>query len=264
MAAESDMWMSDEAIMRQEEELLKEQESKPMVGLPEKTISLLEEFASASDLQKNKIKQLAAKYPEIRRVRRDGNCFFRAYGFAMHEWLLNSKDEALKQRIVKNCQDSIKILEKVGFDMLTTSDFHDMLMDEIELTVTGVKQEDALFMDFNSPSVSNWIICYLRFLTSGWIQADAQKFLPFIGDGDPSFDLQKYCQSTIEGMNKESEQVHILALAEAVGLPVRVEYLDQSEGDLNHHDMPDDALTPVALYLLYRPGHYEILYPATQ
>jgi Peptidase C65 Otubain len=43
-------------------------------------------------------------------VRRDGNCFFRAYGFAMHEWLLNTKDEVRKQTIVKNCQDSLKIL----------------------------------------------------------------------------------------------------------------------------------------------------------
>jgi Peptidase C65 Otubain len=60
----------------------------------------------------------------------------------------------------------------------------------------GVKREDALFMDFNSPEVSNWIICYLRFLTSGWIQADAHKFLPFIGNGDASYVLS-FAQSLV-------------------------------------------------------------------
>jgi hypothetical protein len=60
MAAESESWVSDQAIMRQEEELRKEQESVPMVGLPENTLCLLEEFASASPLQISKIKVSSA------------------------------------------------------------------------------------------------------------------------------------------------------------------------------------------------------------
>ena len=60
-------------------------------------------------------------------------------------------------------------------------------------------------------------------------------------------------------------------------VPIRVVYLDRSMGaamagvgDVNHHDfIPDElrqqgaAQQPPALHvhLLYRPGHYDILYP---
>lgn len=78
-------------------------------------------------------------------------------------------------------------------------------------------------------------------------------------------------------MGEESDHVHITALSDALGIPIRVVYLDRSSCDtggvsVNHHDF-----TPVAgdlpsasgssekknpfITLLYRPGHYDILYP---
>ena len=49
---------------------------------------------------------------------------------------------------------------------------------------------------------------------------------------------------------------------------MRIEYLDgsvSSQGDsINHHDFPDESAlkqTGTRIYLLYRPGHYDILYP---
>ena len=74
-------------------------------------------------------------------------------------------------------------------------------------------------------------------------------------------------------MGEESDHVHITALTDALGIPVRIVYLDRSGGaaddtlDINHHDfMPESAPetlkseTPSLLTLLYRPGHYDILY----
>lgn len=79
-------------------------------------------------------------------------------------------------------------------------------------------------------------------------------------------------------MGEESDHVHITALSDALGVPIRIVYLDRSHDDkgsvsVNHHDF-----TPVAhevtdantggvvalkpfITLLYRPGHYDILYP---
>jgi ubiquitin thioesterase protein OTUB1 len=71
-------------------------------------------------------------------------------------------------------------------------------------------------------------------------------------------------------MGEESDHVHITALSDALGVPVRVVYLDRSGGsdgkntEVNHHDFfPTDSpqtKTP-SMVLLYRPGHYDILYP---
>ena len=61
-------------------------------------------------------------------------------------------------------------------------------------------------------------------------------------------------------MGKESDHIHIIALTGAMGVPIRVEYMDRGSGhSVNAHDFPEGS-TP-KLCLLYRPGHYDVLYP---
>lgn len=81
-------------------------------------------------------------------------------------------------------------------------------------------------------------------------------------------------------MGEESDHVHIIALSDALGVPIRVMYLDRSSCDsgnlsVNHHDFipaansSEDASAMAStaaaekpyITLLYRPGHYDILYP---
>jgi ubiquitin thioesterase protein OTUB1 len=74
-------------------------------------------------------------------------------------------------------------------------------------------------------------------------------------------------------MGEESDHVHITALTDALGVPVRIVYLDRSGGssedllEINHHEFLPESAPNVAesdksdlLTLLYRPGHYDILY----
>lgn len=79
-------------------------------------------------------------------------------------------------------------------------------------------------------------------------------------------------------MGEESDHVHITALSDALGVPIRIVYLDRSHDDkgsvsVNHHDFTPVARDPTNantggslalkpfITLLYRPGHYDILYP---
>lgn len=76
-------------------------------------------------------------------------------------------------------------------------------------------------------------------------------------------------------MGKECGMVQVLALAEAFGIRVKIEYLDGREmvmdnsggnGDggcdnrklMLHEFGPDESNLDITL--LYRPGHYDILY----
>lgn len=63
-------------------------------------------------------------------------------------------------------------------------------------------------------------------------------------------------------MAKESDHIHIIALTSVLETTVQVEYMDRGgdEEKVNYHRFPDDGTTPT-IYLLYRPGHYDILYP---
>ena len=65
----------------------------------------------------------------------------------------------------------------------------------------------------------------------------------------------------VEPMSRESDNIHIIALSDATGVCIRIEHLDRSGTDatINHHDFPDDGREPM-IYLLYKPGHYDILY----
>lgn len=62
-------------------------------------------------------------------------------------------------------------------------------------------------------------------------------------------------------MNKECEQVQVIALAESLEVGVKIEYLDGRIApgqDLRSYICPEGATPRVCL--LYRPGHYDILY----
>lgn len=63
----------------------------------------------------------------------------------------------------------------------------------------------------------------------------------------------------VEPMCKESDHIHIIALAQALNVSIQVEYMDRGEGGTtNPHVFPEGSEPKV--YLLYRPGHYDILY----
>ena len=62
-------------------------------------------------------------------------------------------------------------------------------------------------------------------------------------------------------MGKESDHIHISALTAALDVRVSVVYMDRGGGDqLSIHDFHQDSPSPHRLSLLYRPGHYDILY----
>ena len=63
-------------------------------------------------------------------------------------------------------------------------------------------------------------------------------------------------------MYRESDHLHISALTAALGVSVRVQYMDRGEGGVvNHHDFGGGGGGGGArLHILYRPGHYDILY----
>jgi ubiquitin thioesterase protein OTUB1 len=61
-------------------------------------------------------------------------------------------------------------------------------------------------------------------------------------------------------MYKESDHIHIIAMSTALNTGVRVRYMDRGAGtEVTAHDFPEGSIP--SIHLLYRPGHYDILYP---
>lgn len=82
------------------------------------------------------IEYLASKYPFMRKVRPDGNCFYRSFLYSYLEGLRRLKDShdaiAERQRFLEIIKGSKDSLEAVGYQSYTFEDFQSELVDLIE------------------------------------------------------------------------------------------------------------------------------------
>ncbi|XP_073012982.1 OVARIAN TUMOR DOMAIN-containing deubiquitinating enzyme 1-like [Typha latifolia] len=148
---------------------------------------------------------------------------------------------------------------------------------------------------------SHCILVFLRLVTSIDIRKREEFFRPFFYDEMKHVPIKQFCEREVLTMGVEADNLHVIALSNAFCVPIRVENLDSflSAGAVklnpydvfpNQHpkhapvsdpltsgvDQTDSAtssapklsgISSVSLgrvpfvTLLYRPGHYDILYP---
>ncbi|KAM9834655.1 ubiquitin thioesterase OTUB1-like isoform X2 [Syngnathus typhle] len=244
----------DEAIIAQQDRIQQEiANSNPLVSERKELSVLQREYSEEDTVYQLKIKDLHKKYSYIRKTRPDGNCFYRAFGFAHLESLLDDSKELQKFKAVA-AKSKVDLVNE-GFTEFTIEDFHHTFMSLIELCEKQPSLKELL-RSFNDQNVSDYVVVYLRLLTSGYLQREHGFFQHFIEGGRS---VKEFCQQEVEPMSKESDHIHIIALAQALNLSILVEYMDRGEGGtVNHHVFPEGG--DPRIFLLYRPGHYDILY----
>jgi len=146
------------------------------------------------------------------------------------------------------------------------------LMNDIQAAMPDQEAAmDVLVQKFNDLDVANHILYYLRLLTSSFLKGDpnATEYLGFIPE---DIGVVGFCQNYLELPGREIEHVGILLLYNVLLKPcamvIEIAYLDRSPGpEVNTYRIPSEAegrdpssLGPV-IYLLFRPDHYDILYP---
>lgn len=245
----------DEAILAQEKQIEKEiAEMTPLIGGLCPLEQLINEYSNDDKVYQQKLQDLLKKYKSLRKTRPDGNCFFRAVSFAYFE-LLQSNQEEL-ERFYSFAEKSKEELVQLGMPMFTIEDFHDTFMEVLSKIKSKIDLKELIEL-FNDQSFSDYIVVYMRLLTSGYLQQQELFFQCFI-EGDRT--IKEFCHQEVEPMYRESDHIHIIALTMSLGIGVRVQYMDRGEGvNVNAHDFPEDTIPLV--HLLYRPGHYDILYP---
>ena len=95
------------------------------------------------------------------------------------------------------------------------------------------------------------------------MKSNPDQYLPFVM-GENYHDVTAFCSREVEPMGKECGMIQVSALAECMGVRVVIEYCDgrmAQEEKLVHHVFGDgDSGERLSITLLYRPGHYDILY----
>lgn len=220
-------------------------ESQPLTSHKKDIATLRENYEKDSNFDKGVV-HLAGSYKAIRTVRGDGNCYYRAFLYSLCE------TTAELDRIIKVIEDSIDQIEACGYERFTVESFWEELLDFLKSLPRDFHE------DLNAEnSVSDYASWFMRILTAVHIKSDPDRFVHFL-DGD-YFDVPTFCQREVEPVGKECGMVQVLALAESLGVKVEIEYLDGRDSKTTRHSFgPENAKT--TLTLLYRPGHYDILY----
>ncbi|XP_050225241.1 OVARIAN TUMOR DOMAIN-containing deubiquitinating enzyme 1 [Mercurialis annua] len=252
----------------------------PFLSDKEPLSALAAEYQSGSPILLEKIKVLGERYDAIRRTRGDGNCFFRGFMFSYLEHILETQDKAEVDRVKINVEECRKTLQNLGYIDFTFEDFFSLFLEQLDNVLPGSEtsiSHDELVDRCRDQSVSDYVVMFFRFVTSGEIKRRSDFFEPFIL-GLTNTTVEQFCKSSVEPMGEESDHVHITALSDALGVAIRVMYLDRSSCDtggvsVNHHDflpaagnLPNptsdgSTIKDPFITLLYRPGHYDILYP---
>ncbi|CBH11241.1 otubain cysteine peptidase, Clan CA, family C65,putative [Trypanosoma brucei gambiense DAL972] len=202
------------------------------------------------------------KYKGIRYARRDGNCFYRSVVFGMHESLLNNKERAgahleritdLSRQVVADygnfaedfCHPAVEMAKKIESGECST-------VEQLYELSTNGEAEYALY--------------FYRYAVSHHIRTHENDFLPFVvGMGHET--VSEFCSAEVDAVASEADNVQVVAFAQCFDVRVIVEYVDGREGDCttrhtfqqkDSHDA--NEYTTIEVTLLYRPGHYDLLY----
>ncbi|GAB7336968.1 hypothetical protein MBLNU457_g2393t2 [Dothideomycetes sp. NU457] len=230
----------------------------PLLGHKQPSTQITEEYAAADPVYRTKTAHLPRKYSSYRTTRGD------AIAFGYYESLLRIGDHgkfAQEEARLKSLRNTV---EQSGQQVDILEDFEDAalsLLKETATTIGAPDAEDKLVTAFNDDFNQNYIITYFRMLTAAWIRTRPDHYAPFVAPHT----VEHYCDIRILAQGSELDDIGINAIADILlkpaGLSLEIIYLDRSEGEeanVHHHGPMTAALASIRL--LYRPGHYDLLY----
>lgn len=196
--------------------------------------------------------------------------------FSYYENLLRVGDQnKIDEEIARLSSLASLIVTVSGLQEFIFEDFQSQALDllqEISNVAHPGTQDSSnamLLARFNDEQEADGILCFFRLLASAFMKANPANYQNFI-DGGKS--VQDYCRDVIEPVREEIDHLGMTLLIDLLmkpaGIAVEIVYLDRSGGArANAHlfQAEDEAGNPLhpgapLVHLLYRPGHYDILY----
>ncbi|KAG0368046.1 OTU domain, ubiquitin aldehyde binding [Mortierella sp. AD032] len=253
--------LTDEQILTQMQ-AIKDEEANlhPLVDRAVDLLELAQEYENGSEAFKTKIQNLSDTHDRMRRSRGDGNCFYRAFAFAWFERVMlaiKSKPE-LHATAVRTIEETKDLLLAAQFELLAFEDFYQATLETLQNLVHYTS--DELLTAFQNDEISNSIVMHFRLVASAFLKTHQDDYAPFLEFGQT---MDEFCSMHVEAMGRESEEMMLIALTKATHISIEVAYLsgNQSADEVNFLPfLPDTAIYMPPLVLLYRPGHYDILY----
>jgi ubiquitin thioesterase protein OTUB1 len=244
-----------EEIIKYENEIRKEiEETTPLVSELKPTTELLQEFEYSE--YSESIKTIVNKYENIRLIRRDGNCFYRAFLYRLFEEISISKNEKLYNNIKKIIEGTKDLTGRNGYDWIVIEDFYNVFINELNSAYQIDFDNSIQFIDklFSDKEKGNYLIVFVRLYIAAYLKENRILYESFIFD--EAFD--NWIQREVEAIDNECDQIQIMAIVNAFDVCVIIETLTPKSVDTMR--FPEDSNKDILFNVLFRPGHYDILY----
>ena len=207
----------------------------------------------------NSVKIITEKYKYIRKVRRDGNCFYRAFIYRLFEYICMKNDNTLFNDILKKIEGIKDLTAKNGYDWMIVEDFYTVFYGEFcscfnSINNNGVSVRDYMDNLFKDKEKGNYLIYFMRFCIAAYLKDNRQLYEMYI-EGD--FDT--WIRKEVEAIDNEADQIQIMACVNYFEIGVKIEYLNKYKNEVVK--FPEDKKDEdIFIEVLFTPGHYDILY----
>ena len=207
----------------------------------------------------NSVKIITEKYKYIRKVRRDGNCFYRAFIYRLFEYICMKNDNTLFNDILKKVEGIKDLTAKNGYDWMIVEDFYTVFYGEFcscfnSVNNNGVSVRDYMDNLFKDKEKGNYLIYFMRFCIAAYLKDNRQLYEMYI-EGD--FDT--WIRKEVEAIDNEADQIQIMACVNYFEIGVKIEYLNKYKNEVVK--FPEDKKDEdIFIEVLFTPGHYDILY----
>ena len=251
--SEYEMAIEYENSIRQEIEL-----TTPLIS-EELPISILLDDYKSNQEYSSSIKEVTDKYKHIRKVRRDGNCFYRSFIYRIFEYICMKNDKSLYEHIIKKISESKELIKKNGYDWDFISDFYNIFYMEFHhcfnsLEKKGISVREYLDNLFSDKEKGNYLIYFIRFCIAAFLKENSFLYEVYV-DGP----FENWITREVEAIDHEADQIQIMACVNYFDIGVKIVYLHPYKNEVMKfpEDKSDDQ---IFIIVLFTPGHYDLLY----
>ena len=207
----------------------------------------------------NSVKIITEKYKYIRKVRRDGNCFYRAYIYRLFEHICMKNNNSLYNDMLKKIEGIKELTAKNGYEWLLVEDFYNVFYGEFcscfnSVNNNGVSVRDYMDNLFSDKDKGNYLIYFIRFCIAAYLKENRMLYEVYI-EGD----FETWIRKEVEAIDNEADQIQIMACVNYFDVGVKIEYLNKLKNEVVK--FPEDKKDEdIFIEVLFTPGHYDILY----
>ena len=234
------------------------EKSTPLIS-QDYDISVLIDDYKLNEEYLSSIRNISKKYKYIRKVIRDGNCFYRSFIFRLFEHICIKNDKILFEKVKQKIIDAKELTEKNGYEWGIVEDFYNLFLKEFSNCFNSLSYEytirDYLDTLFCERQKGNYLIYFIRFCIAAYLKEQKENYQMYI-EGD----FDEWVRNEVEAIDHEADQMQIMACVNYFDIGVKIEYLNKNQSEVVKlpYDKPDNEFF---IFLLFTPGHYDILYP---